>query len=189
MLDATDLSALAEADAEAWRRFLPSATALAQAAIRRVLTPAGRTDEVVDVVQDFFLRLLKDERRLLRRFDPERARLSTYLAIVASSCAVDHLRKGAPQPLGSAQDLEDMLPSTAAPSPTGDRLDIPAGVLTSRQTLILQLTYERDMTPQETGALLGITEQTVRSMRHKALTRLRGLANEDGDNNPSSQEG
>ena len=34
--------------------------------------------------------------------------------------------------------------------------------------------YNRDMDPAEVGSALGIDAQTVRSMHHKALTRLRG---------------
>jgi RNA polymerase sigma-70 factor (ECF subfamily) len=39
--------------------------------------------------------------------------------------------------------------------------------------VILTMLYDKDMDPAEVGKALGIDPQTVRSMHHKALTRLR----------------
>ena len=37
----------------------------------------------------------------------------------------------------------------------------------------MELLYQRDLTPGEAAEIIGIDAQTVRSMHHKALTKLR----------------
>ena len=51
--------------------------------------------------------------------------------------------------------------------------DLPPGVLTARERLILHLIFDRDMDAAEAGAVLGISPQTVRSTKHKAVQKLR----------------
>ena len=53
-------------------------------------------------------------------------------------------------------------------------LKIPDGLLSPRQALVLELLYQRDLDPAEAADLLSVDPQTVRSMHHKALTKLRG---------------
>src|SRR3546814_12768168 len=54
-----------------------------------------------------------------------------------------------------------------------ETVKIPDGLLSSRQALVLELLYKRDMTPGEAAEVIGIDPQTVRSMHHKALVKLR----------------
>ena len=42
----------------------------------------------------------------------------------------------------------------------------------------MQLLFERGWDPQEAAKVLGVSEQTVRSLKHKALTRLRAFFKE-----------
>ena len=50
-------------------------------------------DDSNDIAQDVFVRLCKDNCRLLKQFDPQRAGLKTWLGVVSSSVTIDHLRK------------------------------------------------------------------------------------------------
>ena len=50
---------------------------------------------------------------------------------------------------------------------------IPVQLLTGRQKLVLSLLFEDEKSIPEAAELLGVTEQTVRSTKHKALERLR----------------
>ena len=54
-----------------------------------------------------------------------------------------------------------------------EKLKIPEGLLTERQTLILKCLYDEERDVAEVAQLLKIDAQTVRSTHHKALLRLR----------------
>ena len=50
--------------------------------------------------------------------------------------------------------------------------------------LILHLLYDRQLAPEQISKILGISQQTVRSLHHKAITKLRRrlvVAGEAGD--------
>jgi RNA polymerase sigma-70 factor (ECF subfamily) len=46
-------------------------------------------------------------------------------------------------------------------------------LLTDRQRLVLQMLFDDDLTVEQVARRMGVDEQTVRSTKHKALTRLR----------------
>jgi RNA polymerase sigma-70 factor (ECF subfamily) len=171
-LSASDLRPLLAGEYGSWDSFVPKAAAVMRPPIRRVLASRRPEDEIGDVLQDCFLRLIRDDYRLLRRFDPERASLSTWLGIIASSAAIDHLRKQAP----TGEPIEDHADALAAPEQPllpNVGLPLPKDLLTPRQALILKLIYEDDRDVEEVAAILGIGAPSVRSLRHKAITRLR----------------
>ena len=60
-----------------------------------------------------------------------------------------------------------------------EKLKIPDGLLTDRQTLILKYLYDEERDVAEIAQLLKIDAQTVRSTHHKALLRLREHFRED----------
>ncbi len=165
-----ELPALLAGDKPAWDAFVARYAGIIYAAVRRRLVPAGCADEADDVAQDVFLRLCRHDYKLLRDFDPARARLTTWLTVIASSAAIDHLRRRR----RPARGLDEVPEAELAVDPVEPtRLTIPEGLLSPRQALVLELLYQRDMTPAEVGAALSIDPQTVRSMHHKALTKLR----------------
>src|SRR5439155_3175205 len=78
--------ALLAGDGAAWAGFVRRYGGLIVAAVRGIaLLPA----DVEDLTQEVFVRLCKDNFRLLRSYDPARAALSTWLTIVARSTARD----------------------------------------------------------------------------------------------------
>jgi RNA polymerase sigma-70 factor (ECF subfamily) len=165
----------------AWDAFVQQTAALIYAAVQRTvrtrgLTPSGGGGgEVDDRVQDVYVKLLQDNCRLLRQFDPKRASLSTYLTLVARSTTRDALVK---------RRLETMpLMDHDGPAPTpGDRNGTLPELesLTDRQREVLQMLFEQDMTVELAAARLGVDPQTIRSTKHKALTRLRGQMKSEG---------
>jgi RNA polymerase sigma-70 factor (ECF subfamily) len=88
-----DLGSLLAGDKPAWDRFVARHAAVIFAAVRRRLVPAGRVADAEDVVQDVFVKLCQNDFRLLRRYDAARAKMTTWLTVVANSAAVDHLRR------------------------------------------------------------------------------------------------
>lgn len=174
-------------DPEARDRFVDAHAPVVFSIVRRVVGAGRSTDPAVaieDVMQEVFLKLFRKDARLLRAHDPSRASLSTWLAIVARSTALDILRrKRLPTvPIGSAlaRGGEPAAPPERLDLPTnesarGATSQVPLDLLSPRQKLVLQLMYDRGLAVDEVARTLGIKEQSVRSAKHKALTRLRAL--------------
>ena len=53
------------------------------------------------------------------------------------------------------------------------KIDIPPNLLSVRQLLIMRLLFDQDLEVEQVAKLLAINPQTVRSTKHKALTKLR----------------
>ncbi len=164
-----DLERCLQGDKEGWDAFVRRVAPIIFRAVARVLARHGRIEECEDATQDVFVRLIKDDHRLLRSYDPSRSSLSTWLTVVARSTALDLLRR---QRLRTAPLLEDAHP-IAEPEDETPRLVLPRGLLSPRQRLVLHFLFDRDLDVPEVAQLLGVDEQTVRSTKHKALTVLR----------------
>ena len=165
-----DLERLLGGRQEAWRDFLRAHAPVIHAAVRRKLTAAGRVEDCEDVVQEVFVRLCGRDFALLRRFDPGKARLSTYLTVIATSTAIDHLRRAKPR-ARTLEEVPEAVLSVEASEPVW--IEIPDDLLSPRQALVMELLYRKDLDPAEAAEIMGVDAQTVRSMHHKALTKLR----------------
>lgn len=163
-----DLDACIDGCPRAWSAFVDRYARVIAAAVRRVVGH-GPID---DPVQEVFVRLVRDDYRLLRRFDPERASLPTWLTLVARSTAIDWVRKRR-VPTVPIADHDGT--AVAAPQSAEEPAmpEIPLHLLTGRQRLVLRMLFEQDLSVPEAAAMLQVDEQTVRSTKHKALIRLR----------------
>jgi RNA polymerase sigma factor (sigma-70 family) len=163
----SDLTDLVRGDKAAWDRFVHRYAGLILSAVRRVV---GQDGDVDDIVQDVFVRLCKDDYRLLKQFDPARAGLSTWLTIVARSAARDaaRRRKLATQAIDATPEA-----ALAVEAPSFERLRIPPGLLSPRQELVINLLYHRDLEVTDVARFLHIDPQTVRSTHYKAMLKLR----------------
>jgi RNA polymerase sigma factor (sigma-70 family) len=164
----SDLAALVRGDKPAWDGFVRRYARLVLAAVRDV---ARETAEAEDLAQEVFVRLCKDDFRLLKTYDETRASLSTWLTIVARSTARDAVRRRrlAAVALDDAPEAELAVP----PVEPVEKLRLPSELLSPRQREILTMLYDRDMEVAEIATTLGIDAQTVRSMHHKAMLKLR----------------
>jgi RNA polymerase sigma-70 factor (ECF subfamily) len=176
--ETADLDRLLDGDKAAWDRFVGRFSPVIFAAVHRRLKASGRGDDAEDVAQDVFVRLCARDFHLLRSYDSRRARLTTWLTVIAGSAAIDHLRRqrGYTQPLDAVPEAK-----LAVPPKEPVRLRIPTDLLSPRQSLILEMLYGREMDVADAAAVLGIDPQTIRSTHHKALTKLRAYFREDGD--------
>jgi len=163
-----DLDELLRGEKEAWGRFVRRYAGLVVAAVRSVAREAG---EVEDLTQEVFLRLCKDDFRLLRGYDPARAGLSTWITIVARSTARDAMRRYRPVSVPIEAVPEGRL--AIDPIEPVPKLKLPEALLSPRQRQILTMLYDRDMEVSEVAAALGIDPQTVRSAPPKAMIKLR----------------
>ncbi|HUZ75259.1 MAG TPA: sigma-70 family RNA polymerase sigma factor [Stellaceae bacterium] len=167
MPDTIDLNALIRGEKGAWDGFVRRYAGLILAAVRGVAREGAELD---DLVQEVFVRLCKDEFRLIKAYDPARAGLSTWLTIVARSTARDVQRRRHPPatPLDSVPEI--ML---AVEDRRLEPVKIPEGMLSPRQKLVLTMLYDRDMEVAEIAQVIGVDPQTVRSTHHKAMLKLR----------------
>ena len=139
------------------------------AAVRGIAPTPG---DIEDLTQEVFVRLCKDDFRLLRTYDPARAGLSTWLTIVARSTARDALRRrraefGADR--GGARGAAGGRPGRAGAASSNCRRRC-CRRASARSWRCC--TTGRWMWPRSPRAL-GIDPQTVRSAHHKAMLKLR----------------
>ena len=160
--------ALLRGEKAAWDAFVRRYGGLVVAAVRGVASVYG---DVEDLTQDVFVRLCKDDFRLLRTYDPGRASLSTWITIVARSTARDGLRRRRPE--GVPIDLVPEAQLAIDPVEPVEKLKLPEALLSPRQREILAMLYDREMEVAEIARALGIDPQTVRSAHHKAMLKLR----------------
>ncbi len=160
--------ALLNGDGAAWAGFVRRYGGLIVAAVRGLAPIQG---DIEDLTQEVFVRLCKDNFRLLRTYDPARAALSTWLTIVARSTARDALRRRRPDSVPIEAVPEAQL--AVDPVEPVRKLKLPQALLSPRQREILAMLYDRDMEVAEIARALGIDPQTVRSAHHKAMIKLR----------------
>jgi RNA polymerase sigma factor (sigma-70 family) len=158
--------ALLNGDGAAWEAFVRRYGGLIVAAVRGIAQ-----GDIEDLTQEVFVRLCKDNFRLLRSYDPARAALSTWLTIVARSTARDALRR---RRLDSVP-IEAVPEAQLAVDPVEPvrKLKWPEALLSPRQREILAMLYDQEMEVAEIAQALGIDPQTVRSAHHKAMVKLR----------------
>ncbi len=162
----------------AWEALVGLALPAAAAAAGRVLAAAGRRDEVDDVCQDVFARLLANDRALLRRFDSARSSLAFYIALIARSQALNRLRtvdRLRPWPEGVG---EPVAPTEPAGSPAEDedwRLAAGLATLGARERQIIELIFRQGLEAGEVAERLGLSAATVRSGKRFALRKLRAF--------------
>ena len=152
----------------AWDAFVRRYAGLIVAAVRGI---APTPSDVEDLTQEVFVRLCKDNFRLLRSYDPARAGLSTWLTIVARSTARDGLRRRRADsvPIEAVPEAQLAVP----PVEPVQKLKLPEALLSPRQREILAMLYDREMEVAEVARALAIDPQTVRSAHHKAMVKLR----------------
>jgi RNA polymerase sigma-70 factor (ECF subfamily) len=160
--------ALLQGEKAAWDAFVRRYGGLIVAAIRGVAPPHA---DIEDLTQDVFIRLCKDDFRLLRTYDPARASLSTWITIVARSTARDGLRRrrGESVPIDAVPEAQ----LAVEPVEPVQKLKLPDALLSPRQREILTMLYDREMDVAEIAGVLKIDAQTVRSAHHKAMIKLR----------------
>ncbi len=175
MAQASELEALARGEKGAWEAFVRRYAGLVVAAVRGI---AREATEVEDLVQEVFLRLCRDDFRLLRSYDPARAQLSTWVTIIARSTARDALRRHRPVVVPIEAVPEGRL--AVDPVEPVRPLKLPEALLSPRQREILTMLYDHEMEVAEVAAALGIDPQTVRSAHHKAMVKLRAHFKAEG---------
>ncbi len=188
-MDQIDLENLLAGQMADWRQFVEISAPVILTTVRRIFARYGRNgspDEHEDISQEVYLKLSRNDFGLLRKFDPTKAKLSTYIAVVARSTAIDYLRKQRPE----ADDIDAIAEKIAipfnnfdgggdpakAPAETGILATLnalPPALLSERQQKILSLLFDQDLDPEDIAEKFGVATQTIRSAKHKAITKIR----------------
>lgn len=185
-----ELAGVLAGEKRAWDAFVAAQAPVIYAAVGKKLRVAGHGEDVEDVAQEVFVKLCRNDFKLLRGFEPARAKLTTFLTVIATTTAIDHLRRQTAQRSGKHRNIDDVPEAALSVAPAvTDRIEIPDGLLSPRQALVMTLLYDREMEGPEVAEMLGISAQTVRSLHHKALLRLRAHFAEkavatEGDDSP-----
>jgi RNA polymerase sigma-70 factor (ECF subfamily) len=158
---------LVAGDPAAWHSFVQEHLPVVRRAAERTVGSAPIDPD--DIAQEVFVRLCARDYLLLKRFDPERAPIVTFLVLITRGMALDHLRR---RPRATLP-LEQAPEPAALETPTPTTPPLLLHLLTQRQRTILTFLYEQDRSVDEVAQILGISPQTVRSTRHNAIRILR----------------
>lgn len=135
-------------------------------------------------VEDVYQQVLLEAWQRGRSFDPARASLRTWLATIARSRAIDHLRRRVPEP----QDLSDGCPRRElrgeASEPVAQLLDRMAleqllERLTPEEAEVVRLRWRLGFSQQQISVHTGVPLGTVKSRTASALRRLRAMLEEE----------
>ena len=168
--DARLAEGVARGDAAALR-------ALTQRCLPRVHGVAVRLlrdrEEAEDVAQETFMKVW----RKIAQYDPDRARLETWVTRIAMNACYDRLRKkresqiseDAPEPVDGAVSVENRLAGEDALSQVRAAVDI----LPERQKTALQLCHFQDHTNIEAAQIMEISVEALESLLARARRALK----------------
>ncbi len=140
--------------------------------------------DIDDISQNVFMNLFANDCRVLKMYDGNKAKFSTWLTIIARNAAIDYIRKKKSLTV-SLEETVEVLQCTANVEP--DDIEIPQGIITPRQHLVLRMMYDDRLDVVEIAFFLGVQRQTVRSLHHRALKKLRKFYGLKTPSQPSLQ--
>jgi RNA polymerase sigma-70 factor, ECF subfamily len=135
-------------------------------------------------VEDVYQQVLLEAWQRGRTFDPARASLRTWLATIARSRAIDHLRRRVPEPHdpADAQTGEHQLSAASEPvAQLVDRVTLEQLLqrLTPEEAEVVRLRWQVGLSQRQIAAHTGIPLGTVKSRTASALRRLRAMLEEE----------
>jgi len=187
----------AEGDESAWEEFVSTYSDCIYTSIRRTLVRYNQDpprELLEDVFGDTLLLLLEDGCRRLRRFEGRNgSNLSTYLWVVASRCAVDHLRKIRVSPrvdldeysMMNAADMRELPGEDIERRQSEDMVEKVLGGLSSDDRLFVKLHYEQGLSTDEIAGILGVAPGTVYSRKNRVREKLQKIFRKEFEERPS----
>ncbi len=139
-------------------------------------------NDVEDICQNTFIKLFLNDYKVLRSYDRARSKFSTLLTVIARNAAIDYMRKFK-EPATPISDIVDEL-YCGEIMDTG-KIDIPTNVVSPRQHLVLRMLYDDGLDVEAVAKFLDVKRQTVRSLHHRAIKKLREHYRLDTDENAS----
>jgi len=141
--------------------------------------------EAEDAVQEVFVRLWQTA----DRYDPRRAKLVTWVMLIARRHLIDRIRRSAVRPIESATDNTDLSATASATQDAPDRqpqdnersvaLRKRISELPELQRIVIERAYLQGFTLREVSEQLNAPLGTVKSALSRGLERLRERARSD----------
>ena len=138
--------------------------------------------EAEDAVQEIFIRLWQTA----DRYDPRRAKLVTWVMLIARRHLIDRIRRSAARPEGTSSSSQQATEGSEAPPDRqpqeherNHRLLAHIAELPDLQRLVIERAYLQGFTLREVSEQLGTPLGTVKSALSRGLMRLRERAKSD----------
>lgn len=167
-----NLNKLCVGDKRAWSSFVGRYSKVLYAAVAKLMAAHAKDfheHDLNEVVQNILLKLVKDDYKLLKSYDAKKASAVTWLNIIARTTAIDYLRSRRHQYFYQDGDEQELMAKEDSP----DIRVLPENLLSERETLVLHFLYNENRKVVDVATYLGVKAQTVRSTKHKALTKIR----------------
>lgn len=177
----------ASRDEAAWTQFVSTYSDGIYTSIRRTLERHNSRFEqhtLDDIFGDVMVSLLADDGRKLLGFEGRNgSSLSTYLWVIASRTAVNHLRKNSRVPVLSpdpdnditelAVDGRELADETIQRRQMEDAVASALAEMGPRDRLFASLYYDKGLPPEKIAGLLGVTVSTVYSQKNRFREKIR----------------
>ncbi|MBN8612874.1 MAG: sigma-70 family RNA polymerase sigma factor [Deltaproteobacteria bacterium] len=170
-------------EGRAWREFHVRFDRLVYRCIQKVTTRFSRSlgsDDVREIYAQFLLSLTARDMHKLRTFSPERGnKLSSWIGMLATNAAWDHLRSVARAPASAA-----LTEAESVQAPGGDpyeqllererwaKVSDALQTFSEKDQTFVRLYYMDGLTPEEVAEEMQISVKTVYSKKHKIRSRL-----------------
>jgi RNA polymerase sigma-70 factor (ECF subfamily) len=146
--------------------------------IARQMLPTAAESE--DAVQEVFLKLWKTA----ERFDPERAKLVTWVILISKRHVIDRLRRKSSRPKTVSAPEEAIPGKMASPTPmerdeSGYQLKRVVATLPELQRVVIEKAYFGGFTLREISVQMDLPLGTVKSALSRGLGRLRDRLDPD----------
>lgn len=136
---------------------------------RLAMTGADRS-ELRDHVQEALVHLLKRDAEVLRRWDPQRGTLESYVVKVAENHTISRLRKKAPpRPTEDVDEHEGHVQAPGEQAAFAHLVRKLLRELSDPEGDLFRAVYLEELTPEEAAARLGISREAA----YKRIQRLR----------------
>lgn len=122
--------------------------------------------DIEEIFQEVAFKIIKHN--YLSKYSSDKSSLNTWLYIISRSVSIDYMRKLQK----NYQYIDEYEESTAVDIPKST-ITIPKGLLSERQNQVVKMVFWGDMRSVEVAEQLGISPQTVRSIKHQAIAKLR----------------
>lgn len=167
----------------AWREFHARFDRLVFRCIQKVTARFARSlgsDDGREIYAQFLFSLTTRDMHKLRSFAPERGnKLSSWIGMLASNAAWDHLRTVARTPTVGAMFEAEVLPSSEK-DPYEEALDRERWTIvydalqtfSEKDQTFVRLYYMDGLSPEEVAREMSISVKTVYSKKHKIRSRL-----------------
>ncbi len=129
-------------------------------------------------VEDVYQQVLLEAWERFPSYDPDRSSLRTWLATIARSRAIDHLRRRVPEPYDAS--LAGQRDGHEPPIDVAERLALEEllGRLPAEEATVVRLHFHFGLSQSQIAAHRGIPLGTVKSRTASALRHLRAMLDE-----------